>query len=830
MAYAPPRIEIYQVLKKLTKALETPLLPFCIIGPAYRVKDTNIGNEQFATDYNGGKQTVVFNTVDSQNILLKREGVEVKLYVSAKSGSTVLPDIEIVQDSKDTVLLNDTAVVNGAHSIGATSIAYNTGLSGHGLTNYVGSDNAGKDFYVIINGVKYLATGDTKSTAGVDGTLTLRTGLVSAMTGGESVQVIGNEVYYDSAEHILGNLSATVMNAIKEGDYVFKKNFGSTSYYGDVQAHIVNVNTYDNSIMLDVGDLAFTPSNVGPAATTTGENDFFNVFPDIVSVAGYIDPVSPYEEKFVPNDAISDYTGKIIDTGIMLPSGMVDGLGNLITNAVIQSTYTTYEKSLNKSTNIVNVPMLITKIDDIEKNYGEIRPENELAYGAFLALASQKAGYTVAVEDTALVGYTQALEKMKEIDAYAFVALTHNTDVISAFKSHAEFMSEGQQSRWRIAIVNGENVPEKVTIVSNVLGTAVPDNSSLSKFVFRTPLATSLTPGDVLRLEDIDSPEINGDYTIVGVDDSGQASSILSINIDTTFYELEKSSNIQSIASNVVTLDSHSLSVGDLVWLEGLIVGAENGWYTVAATTATTITLSGLTDQAGVSGTVTKSQVISGEIFSSNPAYRIAVEAKNFASSLSSRRVWNLFPDACVVEEPDVLHGYYAAASYAGMVGAFPGPDPYTEENVPLITKVYGSSDIMGYDYLNIVAEGGNTILYNAGVGGLPTVRDQLTTDMSSVLTQYHSVTVNVDFISFTLKSQLIPLKGKHNIDQNLIDAAKITTTMVLDYFTTGVGSGRIIEYTDPEVGVEAGCVVVRSELTVPIPGNTIKVILNLTA
>jgi len=832
MAYAPPRIEIYQVLKKMTRALDTPLLPFCIIGPVYRVKDTKRQNEQFATDYTGGKQTVVFNRVDAQNILLKREGVEVSLLVNAKSGSTPLADLEIIQDGADTVLTNDTAVVNGAHAQGATSIAYNTGLSGYGLTNYVGSDNAGDDFYVTIDGNKYLATGDTKGTAGVDGTFTISPGLVAALTGSEDISVHGNEVYYDSAERVIGHLSIAQMGALKEGDYVLRKPFGTTAYDGVIQAHIVSVNTYDNSIMIDVGDLAFAPSNLGPFVATAGENDFFNVFSDIVSVAGYIESRSPHEDNYVPNDAVADYEGKITDEGIMLQSGIVDRLGAVVTNAVVHSTYVTYERSLNKSVKVANVPMLMTSIDEVEANYGEIRPENDLAYGAFLALISQKAGYTVAVEDTALIGYVEALEKIKEINVYALVPLTHNADIISAFKTHAEFMSKGEQSRWRIAIVNGENTPSKVVVASNVLGTAVPDAGSLSKFIFRNALSTEINPGDILRLEDIDSPEISGDYTIVGVDNSGPASSIVSVNIDTTFYELDISYDIQSIASNVVVFNiEHDYEIGDSVWLEGITESSEEGWYTIVAIPSTTsITLAGLTDQAGVMGTVTKDQVVSGEVFFNNLPYRIAVEAKNFADSLDSRRVWNLFPDLCVVEEPDVLPAYYASASYAGMVGAFPGPDPYTEENVPSITKIYGSSDIMGYDHLNIVAEGGNTILYNAGVGGLPTVRDQLTTNMDSVLTQYHSVTVNVDFISYTLKAQLMPLKGKHNIDQNLIDAAKINTIMVLDYFQQGVGSGRIISYTDPEVAVEAGCIVVRSEITVPIPGDTIKVILNLTA
>jgi hypothetical protein len=573
-----------------------------------------------------------------------------------------------------------------------------------------------------------------------------------------------------------------------------------------------------------------------------GLNDFCNVFSDAVEVVGYIKAVSPYDPNFVPNNAVGDFEGQITDTGIVLGSNYVDRLGNLITDAVIHSTYTTYARTLNRSSRIVNVPLLITSLDDIETYLGDVRPENDLAYGTFLALASQKAGYAIAVDGNDLAGYNGAMEKLKEIDVYSITPLTYLDDVFTTLKAHVDYMSGGELSRWRVGLICNENVSREVAISPFCVGTTVvPAGGVLNRYVFNTPLAgVIINPGDILRLDDIDTPEINGDYIVINVDVAGGAG-IRYVDVSSTLYKIDDSYIISSVVLGTDTVifvaKPDTFVAGDLVYINDCVDPLNDGWHRIssswvmpaAAPWSVTFVTGTLAANAAGGGSGTKSQNITGEVFYNNSPYAIAVAAKNFAASIGDRRIVNMFPSSIVISEPDVLPGYYMAAAFAGAIGALPGPLPFTESTVPTLTKVYGSSDIMGYDHLNIVAEGGNMILYHAGVGALPTVRDQLTTNMDNILTQNISLVVNPDFISYTLKAALEPLKGKHNIDQDLLDAVKMTTVLVLGHFTKDLGGKRIISFTDPEITSSQGCVIVRSELTMATPAKVIQVVLNLT-
>ena len=1135
MAYLPPRIEIYQILKELGATLESPLLPFCVMGPAYRVKDTVHEFEQFATHYDGTKQTVVFSAIDSTNLLLKREGVSINLLVFAKTSGTppvVLPDTEIIQSAWDAHLA--TSLLDGAINDAVTSLVYKTG-TGYALY-YTGTPV----FYVKIDPglpTEEIFKVTLNSAPGVAaGTLTI----VRAQKGSSAfghgnnapMEWIGNEVYYNATTKTIGNLGTTFMATVSEGDMVYGRLPGSTTFDGEHRAYVVNVDSFNKSIGIDI-DLGFVPDDVGPssssvvntialhtpgndysvgdlltivqvgaagataavasistvsktvlkctfpsaitfsadpgwtltpgntfmvsgsdandglktyvsnvgaayvvaeaivgdgdfpianfpgnplqitdftagkhitfavdpvmapletfvvtgstsndgiytvvgnvlgvyevaeavtieaalpgskgnpsishyitftvdphfaalrtfvvsgattpannstftvvsnagaiylvtedvvteaapgpckATTLTGSavltfgpvasvvlmsggfgysavaglsttvpgpsvgtgcrisvtgiisyalNDYCNIFSDVVDVVGYVKALSPYDPNFVPNDAVGDYQGQITDDGVILGSDYVDRLGLPITDAVIHSTYTTYARTFNRSSRIVNVPLLITSLDDIESYLGDVRPENDLAYGTFLALASQKAGYAIAVDSNDLAGYNAALEKLKEVSVYAIAPLTYLDDVYTSLKAHTAYMSGGQLSRWRIGLICNENMPREVSISPFCVGTTVvPSGGVLNRYVFNTPISATINPGDILRLDDIDTPEINGDYIIINVD---VATAVRYVDVSSTFFKIDDSYLIQSVVVGtdtvVFTTKPDTFVAGDMVYINDCVDPLNDGWHRIssswvmpaAAPWAVTFVTGTLAGNAAIGGSGTKSQNLTGEVFYNNSSYAIAVAAKNFAKSLGDRRVTNMFPSSIVISEPDVLPGYFMAAAFSGAIGALPGPLPYTESNVPTLTKVYGSSDIMGYDHLNIVAEGGNMILYHAGVGSLPTVRDQLTTDMSNILTQNLSLVVNPDFIAYTLKAVLEPLKGKYNIDQDLLDSIKMTTVLVLNYFTKDLGGKRIISFTDPEITSSQGCVLVKSELTMATPAKVIQVILNLT-
>jgi len=132
-------------------------------------------------------------------------------------------------------------------------------------------------------------------------------------------------------------------------------------------------------------------------------------------------------------------------------------------------------------------------------------------------------------------------------------------------------------------------------------------------------------------------------------------------------------------------------------------------------------------------------------------------------------------------------------------------------------------------DLLNMVAEGGNMILYEKSPGAYPTIRDQLTTDMSSELSSEASIVVNADYISYTIKDSLDPYKGTQNINQDYLDSVKLTVVRVLDYFKSKDGGERIVDYEDLTVTRDGKCTIVKATLTMAVPGKYIKVYLSLS-
>ena len=921
MAYLPPRVEVYQILKKRSVPLPVSFLPFCIVGPAYRVTDTVHEYEEFqssttvftdtndsVTELGGGSYEISVSSDPTPYVLAGDQ-------VTIADGTTWSGTYTVLSTTSSTIIYQDVA---GKGSGGPVDIS----VSGYRTVPYKGSklNVVGKE---IMPGSQ-----DFLKRAGVTGKI-YEFELNGAQPLEYTLPTSDSTHYYDFASKKIYGVDSVTFSLIKVGQTVLRKASGSgETFYRERIAHVVRTNASENSVTFDVdlwdppktkytetrsswgetgltltdngdgtvtvtgftgnpitdgniasGDyvnitnsanyngvyqvVSVTPTSVtfggavsagndtgdldsvliyevgsgkykirvtsdptiaglavgdsvvisnstthdgGPWPITNIEIDDVNnvywieynagsagmghlspgsydlvgesydyyegdtvgFFKDVISFAGKIKAVSADEDDYVPNSTTADYYPYITDSGVLLPGGITDRYGNQVKYGIVHFTYTTYNRILNMSSTLVNKPMFYTNISQVEEMVGDIRPENPLAYALMLALASGRSGYGLAISEDSFVGYNKAFEALKEVDVFGIVPLTEGAadDVFTSLKAHLEFMNSGERSMWRIGIISGENQPYETEIVSTMVGDAqyggVLNAFKPSEPASCSPELSLVETGDILRIDDVDNPELNGDYEIVSIDKSCCGGS------GACYFEVSPSFYLPKTR-------------------------------------------------------------LTAKIVRQNSAYFIAQDAKNFASSIGYMNIVNIFPDKVKVEDPDILPGWAAAASLAGYISANPGPEPYNEVSLPGISRVYGSNDILGYDELNLVAEGGNLILYHAGVGALPTIREQLTTDMTSDLTSQLSLVVNRAVISKTIKNAANAVKGKNNITQDFLDAIKLITVQILNSFKARPGGYRIIDYQNLTVEAEGSCVIVKADITMAAVGKVIKFYLNFS-
>ena len=129
----------------------------------------------------------------------------------------------------------------------------------------------------------------------------------------------------------------------------------------------------------------------------------------------------------------------------------------------------------------------------------------------------------------------------------------------------------------------------------------------------------------------------------------------------------------------------------------------------------------------------------------------IALTVQKTAQGYANRRVWSIFPDMCSATINGVqqqLDGFYMCAATAGLIGAQPPQQSFTNFPITGFTSVIGSKGVFSQSQMNIMAAGGNYIIVQ-DAAGLPLYsRMALTTDMTSVETRTDSVTKIVDFVA----------------------------------------------------------------------------------
>lgn len=423
----------------------------------------------------------------------------------------------------------------------------------------------------------------------------------------------------------------------------------------------------------------------------------------------------------------------------------------------------------------------IKTVEDIQKYFGTIAVENDLAYGCASALegSAGRAIYALRVRDNTAAAYLEALNKVEtNSSTYSFAILNEDMDVLMVAKEYVEKRSHPENKKWCRALCG------------------------------------------------IDMP---GDYTLADMDLQGNpinADIVPSPKNSTYLLELTAKTQFDFLDITLAGLTTN-INPGDKVVL--LSTGAE---YTIARVSSSRVLVLEDGPTGGVSAQAIKlvkadSPVNAGE-------YVAAI-----AEKLNNRRFTVVYCDRGTVgvEDADgdmrqmVVPNRFLAATVAGLASAVVPQAPITRTEITTIdaaTRMYTQYTQLMLD--NIAKHG--VLLVTQDVKNQPCyIRHQLTTETDKGSLYYEeSCTRNLDNISYSVVDVLEGYIGKSNVTPSALRSIMNSVTDVLTGFTQDSPNDLIgpslINWTDLTVEqdpVFKDRVIVRVKLYLPLPLNNIK-------
>ena len=413
----------------------------------------------------------------------------------------------------------------------------------------------------------------------------------------------------------------------------------------------------------------------------------------------------------------------------------------------------------------------LTAPADVTAALGTIDPLNPLAQGVYNAVLNSKgsAVYYIAVPTDDITGYNSALAILAGKNVtYGLVYMGFDSTIQQAFVSHINTYSTPDEAKWRVAWLSSQLVSSAYTYNTQTGG---------------SPWTATITQ---------DPTVLTTSYTLLTM-------------AGATFTTTARSGD--------TVLTNFSLAP------DGSTI---NDTYTVdSVLTDTTLTLT--------SGPASPISVATSTKIKRN--YTLQEQVDNLASviaSFANRRVRVVFPDS-VANGSVVQDGYQVAAALAGLRSGVVPQQGLTNSQVLGFTDVSRASTLLNATQLNQLAAAGAFIVTQSIVGGIPYVRHQLTTDVSSINTQEDSITANVDSISYAMKAVLDPFIGKYNRNAETITLITNSVNQLLYFYQTGTASGTIgnqligfnIDFVTPDPTFKDR-INIQVTLTVPYPINYI--------
>lgn len=462
-------------------------------------------------------------------------------------------------------------------------------------------------------------------------------------------------------------------------------------------------------------DLYATVSALGTAPTSITFSPALSTAVSAGAVVTGIIPFTLRTRKLYNNQLLAQtYNSNTnYNTSATATSGQltVEPMPQLVYGTVITAAVNIAYSALR--TDLSNTLLTLASITDVEGQLGDVTDANPLGLASVVCLANTTTQINViAVPSNDLVGFETALTLAEGHSLYCLVPLTQDTSIISAFQAHVDQMSTPQNAAWRIALVN----------------TAIPTTENI------------------------------GPYSSSFVNANGGNNTITIVN-----------GNYVLTASNA-TFMSDGVQAGD-----SIVVTAATGTPTQVGTLKVLNVLSNQTLQVQATGTATAvSYYVSRTLSKTQQAAAVAGASTTF----NDNRVIHVQPDLCGVSVGGVvkyLPGYYLAAAVGGMVAGFPVQQGFTNVGLAGIADLKDSNFYFTRAQMNTMAAAGTFLIVQETQGGIPYVRHELTTDMSTLQYRELLVVKNWDWLSMAFHDALKSFIGKWNITPDSLNVLRQT-------------------------------------------------------
>lgn len=428
----------------------------------------------------------------------------------------------------------------------------------------------------------------------------------------------------------------------------------------------------------------------------------------------------------------------------------------------------------------------VSKSSDLIQ-FGKKDVENKLAFGAAAAYSGSqgKAIYVARIESNDLAGYQEVLRKAENIDAlYAHVPLTEDLDVQLEVRAHVDSMSNESNKKWRRAYV---------------------------------------------------ATEVPGDYRVLGGKSSKPTTGTIVPSGDGNVVVQDPEGNF--VGANVKNGDLFRINYTSDAWGESTYDQYEDGGYVIhrVVDNETLVLKSGPAKPINVARRY--------EVWKKDNAENIADFIAARSANLGSRRVSNIFCDGgqYLTDDDEFISipNMFIAAEIAGLRTAVLPQQGLTNTEIALVASAPNMYVRYNKEHLNRIAANGSFIVAQEYDDGPRFIRHQLTTKSDKGNLYYEdSVGVNIDEISFQVKSELRPYIGRRNVNPATLrdifdDMFQILKTKTQDPgFGNSIGPA-LIGFTDLVVRINdtfKDRIDVSAQLQVPLPLNVIDVTLNATA
>lgn len=419
--------------------------------------------------------------------------------------------------------------------------------------------------------------------------------------------------------------------------------------------------------------------------------------------------------------------------------------------------------------------------DEIEEQLGTISPDNPLAFGVYMAsLNTDTTVSATGIDEDTSPEHTRALEFLESKEVYTIIPLTQEEDYFSLYEAHVDQTSDPEAKHERIVVINRELVVQEERI---------PESAGRTGWLFYD--AGGGTPVWEWR-------EDAGDFTSDGI-----------LPGDFVYF-LDGATSVILLVQGVINATR-------------LLINQPGSSYGGAALPAAGI---------GDVGNQKAYSVLSETKSKTEQAEYLAA----YAQAFSNRRVVMFWPDQIEINytgTPEFVPGYFGSAALGGQIAGELPQQPHTNLSLAGITALQHSNKYFSETQLRTMSAGGIFIVVQDVDGAPVRIRQQRTTDVSSILKNELSVVKITDYVSKILRQELQPYIGKYNITEQYLQTLRTVIAGLTERFkepTRGdsptIIDGQLISIAQSTTSLDTVEIVYRIEA--PVPANFITITLQV--